>query len=61
MVSYEECTIVWGVHIRTDINFVYLLEMVSLYSSKCINVPYIKNAAVKWFHMRWACGMGCPI
>ncbi len=26
-----------------------------------INVPYIKNAAVKWFHMRCACSMGCPI
>ncbi len=29
--------------------------------SKSNNVPYLKNAAVKWFHMRCACSMGRPI
>ncbi len=43
------------------IHFVYLLEMVSLYPSKSNNVPYLKNAAVKWFHMRCAYSMGRPI
>ncbi len=28
--------------------------MVSLYPSKSNNVPYLKNSAVKWFHMRCA-------
>ncbi len=35
--------------------------MVSLYPFKSNNVPFMENAAVKWFHMRCACSMGCPI
>ncbi len=43
------------------IHFLYLLEMGSLYPSKSNNVPYLENAAVKWFHMRCAYIMGRPI
>ncbi len=35
--------------------------MVSLYPSKSNNVPYLKNAAVKCFHMRCAYSGGRPI
>ncbi len=52
--------VVWDVLYKTDHSFLYLLEMVSLYPSKCINVPYLKNAAVIWFHMRCAYSMGRP-
>ncbi len=44
-----------------EVHLLYLLEMVSLYPSKSNNVPYLKNAAVKWFHMRFAYSMGRPI
>ncbi len=47
--------------LELTINFLYLFEMVSLYPSKSNNVPFMENAAVKWFHMRCACSMGCPI
>ncbi len=48
--------------IRTDHSFLVLIRNGGLYSSlNCSNVPYLRNAAVKWFHMRCACSMGCPI
>ncbi len=39
---------------KQTIYFFYLFEMGSLYPSKSNKVPYLENAAVKWFHMRCA-------
>ncbi len=58
MVSYEVCIKYWTSHIRTDHSFLVLIKMGSIKSSKCINVPNLKNAAVKWFHMRCAYSIG---
>ncbi len=44
--------------LELTIHFVYLLEIRSL---ELFNVPYLRNAAVKWFHMKSAYNMGCPL
>ncbi len=47
-------------YIRTDHSFLVLIRNGVFIVLKCINVPYLKNAAVIWFHMRCACSMDVP-